>query len=77
MGIGQLFDYEFVELSRYRNTHKITKALVFEKRPSQKIIQWLEFIGILIFWIAGNGEISGDENSVRVLNNLNGTKFYP
>lgn len=70
MGIGQLFDYEFIELRRYRNTYKITKALVFERRPSEEIIKWLEFIGILIFWIVGNGEISGDENSVKALNNL-------
>ncbi|MHB1811837.1 MAG: hypothetical protein ACYCPR_05420 [Thermoplasmataceae archaeon] len=75
MGIGQLFDYEFVELRKYNKTHKITKALVFEKRPSQEIIDWLEFVGILIFWIAENDEISGEENSVRALNKLSDMKF--
>ncbi|MEM0135224.1 MAG: hypothetical protein QXU18_08385 [Thermoplasmatales archaeon] len=70
MGIGQLFDYEFVELMKYRNTHTVIKALIFEKQPSKEILQWLRFIGIYDFWIVGKDEISGDEDSVKSLNKL-------
>jgi len=71
-GVGQLFDYEFVECARYRNTHSIIKALVFEKKPTDEIVKWLRYVGILSFWLNSEGEIAGEEESVRRLNQLAG-----
>ncbi len=64
--IGQLFDYEFIELSNYRllNTHKIMKALAFERKPTDETITFLHYVGIYVFWLDNNGNIAGDLDSL-------------
>lgn len=65
-GIGQLFDYEFIELSNYRllDTHKIMKALAFERKPTDETITFLHYVGIYVFWLDDNGNIAGDLDSL-------------
>ena len=68
--IGQLFDYEFMEMRNYRLDHDIVKAIAFEKKPTDHIIKLLQFIGIHIFWLTDSGDIAGDEKSSKYLNQI-------
>lgn len=69
-GIGQLFDYEFIELEKYRQSHTIKKALVFERKPDIQIIEWVKFVGISVFWLSDKKDVTGEEGSVKELNEL-------
>ena len=68
--IGQLWDYEFLEFEKYRKTHKIIKAVALEKKPSNKIIEWLKYSGMLIYWIDNKNNIEGEEESLNYLKKL-------
>ena len=68
--IGQLFDYEFLEMEKYRTCHNILKSIAFEKKPMNHIIELLQYIGIYIFWLTDSGEITGDEKSSTYLNQI-------
>lgn len=69
--IGQLWDYEFLELENYRNTHKIFKAIVLEKKSEDsRIVDWLRYSGIFVYWLNENNEVGGDRESLEFLNQL-------
>lgn len=68
--IGQLWDYEFLELENYRKTHKIFKVIVLERKPTDKIIDWLRYSRIFVYWLNENNEVEGEKESLDFLNKL-------
>lgn len=69
--VGQLFDYEYFQIkSNIKNKGKsVIKGIVYSKKPTQEIINFLEDIKFSVYWIESR-KISGDSKSMRKL-----TKF--
>jgi len=67
--IGQLFDYEFLELEKYRVDKEIIKIIVLEKKPPTIIIKWLDYSKILLYWIEDD-KIASTNKNIKFLESL-------
>lgn len=70
--IGQLSDYEFIELNSYRkNDNKIIRCIALERKPSDdNTIGWLKYLGIFIYWLDKKGKIKGNKESLDFIAEL-------
>lgn len=66
--IGQLLDYEYFQIrSKPENkSRNILKGVVYSKKPSQQIIDFLSAYRFSVFW-AEDGNLSGSIKSMQVL----------
>ncbi|MEM9511627.1 MAG: hypothetical protein AAF978_02925 [Cyanobacteria bacterium P01_E01_bin.48] len=70
--VGQLLYYErFVLAPWVEQGYEVLKAAVVDRPPLGEYIEFFSDLDIATFWLTENGEIDGDEDSLRLLRQLN------
>jgi hypothetical protein len=66
--VGQLLGYEYfnVRANIEYSGKEINRAIVYNNKPTQEIIDFLRAYNFLVFWIE-RGRVTGESNSIQIL----------